>query len=1168
MNNNQVQISTFEELDFILKNMSPWLSNLNSNILQEQTKDNTQSYLDEFYLYPVYEFCVDSECDDIPKFINERFQVLYSAASNSGITVALIIQSKAGKIQVSLGLKSKEGNINKEHFTSLLNGIIPSKKINYEETESLSSMCKDHKFGGVVSGIPTIKIEDEKQRINISSVIRSLYGKDYILSIISEPVDDIQKENAFFKLLDIRDKLHRIANQTVSLQKGSGTSYGTNESETQGSSQGTNQSETKGTSQGTNQSETKGTSQGTNKSETKGTSQGTNQSETKGTSQGISQSKTSGTSSSTNQSTSVSSSVSTGFNFFGLASGQAEVSVSGSSGTSFSESQSNTQGISSSQNQSNTRGTSSSQNQSNTRGTSSSQNQSKTEGTSSSQNQSNTEGTSSSQNQSNTRGTSETTSENQSQSLSMEQQNGIAVELEKIADQCIQRYKQGFNAGFWETTITFSASEKITCDILGGAMLGELSKPSDNLLQLPRYYVDELKDNQSLFLPKDNPSNLIFPKSLASYITSEELSVLASTPTKSIPGFEITKMPSLALTDTNQGDYTLGSITDHGNSIPNAYISISKKDLNKHLFVGGLTGSGKTTTVKSIIKNLTVDKIPFLILESAKRDYRQLLADDSFKDMKIFTIGDSTVSPIRFNPFYIQKGVHPLVHIDYLKALFNASFSLYGPMPHILEKCLNRIYTKKGWNLTTGTHPHFLTNHNEFDEMKYAEVEHYYFYPTLADLKSEVEHYISKEMDYKGELRDNIKTAIISRIESLCVGAKGLMFNTYDFYSIETLLNQSIIFEMENLADDDDKAFFVGLILVLTSEFRQKDNPAINPGKKDLGLQHFMVIEEAHRLLKNVNTEKGSEMMGNPKGKAVEVFCNVIAEMRSLGQGCAVVEQIPSKISPDVIKNSNMKIVHRLVSRDDQSLLAGSLGIDDNEALYLNRLKTGHALFHKEGMAKPVECFIKNNFTSYAKSDKTVSKLMQNQSETLHPFQVYEISEILNEKGKNICLKLLRSIIVAEESIIKELFEEATLRITAELQKLNFNHEIEKNVLVSYVCKEIINLFTSGEYCLKSKLPKGFVKNLNNLFSSFDSSSILDFKKQLKEIWKVLDIKNHIFNELIKEINQVIRARRRENKKQNITEQYISNYFLVSPNLVIKESITKIKESLDNNGNI
>jgi len=1031
---NEMKIAPIQKLNDISNSLLPWWSDFNSDILKLQTEDDPESYLNGFYMYPIHEFCTNSDCEDIPKFVNQRFQALYSAASSSNISVMLTVQSKDGKTKLFLGLKSnKENGNSKEHFTALLNGVIPGKRIEYDETAKLSSMCCGNSFGGIVCGVPAIKIDEESQRINLSSVIRSLYGKNYTLSIISTPLNDQQKQIAFSELISIRDQLHQMAKQTVGHEKGSGTSYSENESQSVGNSK------------------TSGNSVG-------GTA-------------GFG--------------------IPTPFGFIG-------------GGANYSHNWSDT----------------------------------KTE--------------------SNTKGFTNTTSQNESQSLSIEQQNGIALELEKIADQYIQRYIKGFNAGLWETTITFAASDKISCDILGGTLLGELSKPSDSLLPPPRYYLDELKPNQHLFIPKNNSSNPIFPKALASYVTSEELSVLASTPTESIPGFEIKEMPTLALTDTNNGDYVLGNITDHGNTIPDAYISLSKKDLNKHLFVCGLTGSGKTTTVKYILKNLAQDNIPFLVLESAKRDYRQLLADDSFKNMNVFTIGDATVSPIRFNPFYVQNGVHPLVHIDYLKAIFNASFALYGPMPHIIEKCLHSIYIKKGWNLTTGVHPHFIKSNSEVDETKYNKPEHFYFYPTLTDLKLEVEYYINHEMDYKGELRDNIKTAILARIESLCVGAKGLMFNTYDFYSLDTLLRQPTVFEMENLADDDDKAFFVGLVLVLTSEYRQKDNPAINPGKKDAGLQHFLVIEEAHRLLKNVSTERNSEMMGNPKGKAVEVFCNVIAEMRSLGQGVAVVEQIPSKISPDVIKNSNMKIVHRLVSRDDQSLLAGSLGINDDEALYLNRLRTGHALCHKEGMAKPVECAVNNNFLSLAKSDNKIFEMMQqHNSAVLHPFEAYEISELLSGKGTKVCIQFLNSLAVSQDIAIKELYEDASNKLTLQMKLANIKHEISKDILSSYFCKEVTRLLTSGIYCVKPKLPDGFVNVLSDSIGNTGVSGGVQLKKHLKEMWNVPQVEDFIIGVVLELLKKYV-----EETDFKIKEKDIAEYFICQSQTSIQRAILRIKQAL------
>jgi len=916
------------------KMLVPWWEDLSQReVLKNRTVEDPKSYLDSFYLFSLNEVSVNADCEDIPQFIHERFQNILAAANQSNLSVVLILSSQNGAIKVYLGFKNESDISDKpDIFQSIANGIFPGKNIELAQAVSISSLAKGNKFGGIITGVPIVKKEDIKFQFNLSSVARSLYGKDYILAIISRPISDQKKLESFGKLIQIRDQMHVLAEQTIGSERSTGTSRSATE--------------------------------------------------TSGHSVGLSA---------------------------GI--GIPTPYVMGGFGGSYSDNWSETE--------------------------------------------------------------TGTYSENQSLSISVRQQNGFAMELEKIADQYLERIKQGFGSGYWETSITFATRDKISSDILAGTFVGELSKPNEKLLPPPRVYLGSLED-KVLFVPKVSSSNSLFPKSLASYITSEELSLISSPPVESIPGYEIQKMPTLALSDIgSKSEMVLGSIADHGNPMRDIKLYLSKNDLNKHLFVCGLTGSGKTTTVKHILKDIVQKEgIPFLVLESAKRDYRQLLGDAVFKgNLNIFTIGDATVSPIRFNPFYIQKGVHPLVHIDYLKAIFNASFSLYGPMPSIVEKCLHAIYIKKGWDLTLGIHPYFMDKNGDYDESRYHFDEHYYCFPTLTDLKDEVDRYIKTELDYKGELRDNIRTAIIVRLESLCVGAKGLMFNTHDFFPMDKLLEKNTILEMESLADDDDKAFFVGLILVLISEFRQKENPAVQPGKANKGLRHFLVIEEAHRLLKNVETERLSEMMGNPKGKAVEVFCNMLAEMRSLGQGVAVVEQIPSKISPDVIKNSNTKIVHRLVSKDDQSLLAGSLGIDDYDALYLNRLKTGHALCHKEGMGRPVECSIVSDVGSHAISNDKVKRLMTSLNyKSMHSYQAYQIDAWLGDAGKELCIRFLNSLMTVPEKKLDALVNKAHDELYGLLAERGAPIHADDQLIKDYLGLQIMMLLSQGIYARRNSL--------------------------------------------------------------------------------------------------
>ena len=158
----------------------------------------------------------------------------------------------------------------------------------------------------------------------------------------------------------------------------------------------------------------------------------------------------------------------------------------------------------------------------------------------------------------------------------------------------------------------------------------------------------------------------------------------------------------------------------------------------------------------------------------------------------------------------------------------------------------------------------------DYVKNQYAKTSHKYLVPTMQELKDEIARYIDDELKYDGEVAGNVKTAMKVRLENLCVGAKGYSFNTNNFLDFDELLHQNAVFELEGLADDSDKAFSVGLLVIFINEYRQVQKEL--SGSQTLGLKHLLVIEEAHRLLKNVDTERSTEYTGNPKGKAVDHF--------------------------------------------------------------------------------------------------------------------------------------------------------------------------------------------------------------------------------------------------------------------------------------------------------
>jgi len=113
-------------------------------------------------------------------------------------------------------------------------------------------------------------------------------------------------------------------------------------------------------------------------------------------------------------------------------------------------------------------------------------------------------------------------------------------------------------------------------------------------------------------------------------------------------------------------------------------------------------------------------------------------------------------------------------------------------------------------------------------------------------------------------------------------------------------------------------------------------------------LKHVTVIEEAHRLLRNVAETPGTSV-ANPRHQAVEQFSAMLAELREYGEGLVVVDQMPSKLIPDVIRNTCIKIVHRLTAEEERRLVAGAMCLNDAQTRFLSSLPTGQAIVYADG---------------------------------------------------------------------------------------------------------------------------------------------------------------------------------------------------------------------------
>jgi hypothetical protein len=258
-----------------------------------------------------------------------------------------------------------------------------------------------------------------------------------------------------------------------------------------------------------------------------------------------------------------------------------------------------------------------------------------------------------------------------------------------------------------------------------------------------------------------------------------------------------------------------------------------------------------------------------------------------------------------------------------------------------------------------------------------------------------------------------------------------------------------------------------------------------------LELKHLLVIEEAHRLLRNIETERTSENLGNPKGKAVEHFTNIVAEMRSYGQGVIIAEQIPTKLAPDVIKNTSNKIIHRLVSADDQLGVANTIGVAPQAAVQLGTLETGYAFCHKEGMALPVFVRVAKVEDDYVSDELIFNGTPRSGQDILSSSALFDC-----EDAQRWAFRLLNTLLVEDDELCGQALETAK----EELHMLTVcRRQVPSHGAIELALVDLITSFLAqGVYRLKTLPPDATVNLLKEYIRFGVPASLTALKQQFR----------------------------------------------------------------------
>ncbi|TFH49773.1 MAG: ATP-binding protein, partial [Lysobacterales bacterium] len=424
---------------------------------------------------------------------------------------------------------------------------------------------------------------------------------------------------------------------------------------------------------------------------------------------------------------------------------------------------------------------------------------------------------------------------------------------------------------------------------------------------------------------------------LVTDLSSSELGILTELPRREASGFGISRPRDFAV-DVPVGtvqNVVLGTTLCSG-AREGSPLSIAVDDLTRHALIVGVTGSGKTTTALHLLNQLwTKHRVPFLVIEPAKSHYRQLLGLPGFEELQVFSPGCGELAPFRINPFAFPPGIHPQTHVSNLYSVFSAAFTLFSPMPYVLERSLCEVYEDRGWDLAGGEHPEVNPETGRPPALSF---------PTLSDLYDKISQVVNS-LGYGERIRMDVTAALQARVDSLRVGQKGLTFDCRFSTPFSAILDRPTVLELSHVGSDEEKSFLMGLLLMRLYEIRESGGDVPH-------IQHVTLIEEAHRLLRRVSSDVGANS-GNPRAQAVETFCNILAEIRAYGEGVIVADQIPTKLAPDVLKNTNLKILHRIVADDDREAMAGAMNLGRPQQRAVTSLSRGEAVVYAEGLDEP-----------------------------------------------------------------------------------------------------------------------------------------------------------------------------------------------------------------------
>lgn len=334
-----------------------------------------------------------------------------------------------------------------------------------------------------------------------------------------------------------------------------------------------------------------------------------------------------------------------------------------------------------------------------------------------------------------------------------------------------------------------------------------------------------------------------------------------------------------------RGEYTIGEVSYPG--LAPYPFRLARNELLRHVFLLGPSGTGKSTLIIGILRQLCADTVPWWAVDF-KRNYRCLLADTNGRQVVVFTLGRD-LAPLSLNVLSPPRGVERNAWIEALSDIICTSYLLLHGARNVLKGALLGAIESNGERATLRDALSLIANE-------------------LARSRSGSRRYGWLESTHRS-------------LEELSTGMLGQSLNSTNPLPLHDLLDVPVVFELEGLGEDQQR--FVSLFLLQSILFLRKHESV----QREV-LRHVLIFDEAHNIFRK---DQWGELSLPSK---------LAREVREYGEALVSATQ-QADVADSLIANSGTKIILRTDHPKDVDFTSKLLQV---EGRWVSKIPLGHGI--------------------------------------------------------------------------------------------------------------------------------------------------------------------------------------------------------------------------------